>query len=109
MTTETKAFLSGQKDGAARVMDDCIMNSPQRLPTRAEVETWFANGQEEADGALLNALGYGAELAAVLGLEIGEDEDELDRNEVVFLAACEQYNEGFREGALSAASEDGEA
>lgn len=100
----TKAYESGFEDGQDRAMDAAneIDGEGHRLTDkelREEIESWFGDGQEEADAALLNALS-GPDLAEALGVSEQAEEDRGPE----FSEACREYNRGWRDGALAVLS-----
>lgn len=97
-TTKTAAYQSGASDGATRVDDEIVARGAP--PSAVEIQSWFARGNGKADEALINALGYGRALADVLGIST----DEAYARGPAFDHACEEYNRGFRDGAIESAS-----
>ncbi len=88
-----KAAREGRKDGIDRVRTGNFGVDDGPL-TPADVEAWFAPGQEEPDHALINALSKPL-LAEVLGLTPAQ----VEARGKEFRTALWDYNDGFRAGA----------
>lgn len=104
-TTNQTAYNAGHEDGQTRARDAVIARTQSGRGTAnlaAEVATWFAADRRGADAALINALGYGQQLADTLGL-LTEEVEEHDSE--AWRGALESYNQGFEAGAKAAAAE----